>query len=175
MHKYLQEMWRKPKTALGEAYKQRMASWRGQPTLTRVVHPTRPDRARRLGYKAKQGFAVVRVRVKKGSRKTPKHAGGRRPARAGRFFTLNKSKQQVAEEKAARRYSNMEVLNSYWAGEDGSCEWFEVILVDRVHPSVAADKTAGFATLSKSRGRVFRGLTASGRRARGLKNRAKTN
>ncbi|CAA7023766.1 unnamed protein product [Microthlaspi erraticum] len=44
---------------------QRVRCWeyRQQPSIVRLVRPTRPDKARRLGYKAKQGFVVYRVRV----------------------------------------------------------------------------------------------------------------
>ena len=31
--------------------------------------PSRPDKARRLGYKAKQGYVIYRVRVRRGNRK----------------------------------------------------------------------------------------------------------
>jgi hypothetical protein len=40
--------------------------------IHRASRPSRPDKARRLGYKAKQGFVVYRVRVRRGNRK--KHA-----------------------------------------------------------------------------------------------------
>jgi large subunit ribosomal protein L15e len=33
----------------------------------------------------------------------------------------------------------LEVLNSYWVGEDGQHEWFEAILVDPNHPSIKND------------------------------------
>ena len=36
-------------------------------TITmRIEHPTRLDKARKLGYKAKQGFVVARTRVRRG-------------------------------------------------------------------------------------------------------------
>jgi ribosomal protein L18 len=52
---------------------QRVRCWeyRQQPSIVRLVRPTRPDKARRLGYKAKQGFVVYRVRVRRGGRKRP--------------------------------------------------------------------------------------------------------
>ena len=137
-----------------------VASWRKQGTIKRLERPTNIKRARTLGYKAKQGFAVVRVRVPKGRRKRPKPAGGRVPKKAGRFFTLNKSKKRVAEEKASRKYRNMEVLNSYLAGEDGTHKWFECIMVDRSHPSILKDKERRWITQKNQRGRAFRGLTA---------------
>merc|ERR1712144_182522 len=36
--------------------------------IHRATRPSRPDKARRLGYKAKQGFVVYRVRVRRGAR-----------------------------------------------------------------------------------------------------------
>ena len=150
--------------------KQRLAGWRKQGTLTRVARPTNLKRARSLGYKAKQGIFVVRVKVPKGRRKRPKPAGGRNPKKAGRFFTLDKSKKQVAEEKASRKYANTEVLNSYLAGEDGVSKWFECIMVDRSHPSVRNDRERSWIARRNQRGRAFRGLTSAGKKSRGLRN-----
>ena len=45
--------------------------YRQLPSLCRVPRPSRPDKARRLGYKAKQGYVVYRVRVRRGGRKRP--------------------------------------------------------------------------------------------------------
>ncbi|MRA75820.1 hypothetical protein GH890_30710, partial [Bacillus thuringiensis] len=39
--------------------------------IHRAPRPTRPEKARRLGYRAKQGFVVYRVRVRRGGRKRP--------------------------------------------------------------------------------------------------------
>ena len=43
--------------------------YRQLPVIHRASKPSRPDKARNLGYKAKQGFVIYRVRVRKGSRK----------------------------------------------------------------------------------------------------------
>lgn len=152
-----------------DAQKELVMEWRKQGTLTRIPKPTRIARARTLGYKAKQGIFVVRVKVPKGRRKRPMPAGGRGPKKSGRFFSLDKSKCQVAEEKASRKYKNAEVLNSYFAGEDGVSKWFECILVDRAHPSVQKDKERNWITKKDQRGRAFRGLTSSGKKSRGLR------
>ena len=48
--------------------------------------------------------------------------------------------QRIAEARADRKYPNLEVLNSYWVGEDGKNKWFEVILVDPHHPVIKSDK-----------------------------------
>jgi len=134
-------------------------AWRKQGTITKLDGPTDPARARRLGYKAKQGFLVARVRVPKGGRKRPKPPGGRVPKKAGRFFTLNTSKQVVAEQKAERKFSNLRVMNSYSVGEDGVFRWFEVILVDPIQTGLFGDM----------KGRSFRGLTSAGKKSRGLR------
>jgi large subunit ribosomal protein L15e len=173
MYKHLRTLWKKPDEGLGEIQKRRFIKWRLEPVVSRAEKPTRPDRARSLGYKAKQGFAVVRVRVPRGGRKRPDFAGGRRPRRAGRFFTLNKSKQQVAEEKASTKYANMEVLNSYWVGEDGKNAWYEVILADGSHPSVKKGKDTRWIASGKQKSRAKRGLTASGKKSRGLLHKGK--
>ena len=39
--------------------------------IHRASRPSRPDKARRLGYKAKQGYLIYRVRVRRGNRKKP--------------------------------------------------------------------------------------------------------
>lgn len=39
--------------------------------IHRASRPSRPDKARRLGYKAKQGYVIYRVRVRRGGRKRP--------------------------------------------------------------------------------------------------------
>ena len=169
MHKEVAGLWRKPRESLGPVWKTRLVSWRKEPTVLRIDRPTRLDRAHSLGYKAKQGFVLARVKVGKGVRKVPKRSGGRTPKAAGRFYSLGKSMQVVAEEKAARRFPNCEVLNSYWAGEDGMRKWFEIILVDTKHPAVKADKERRWITEKQHRGRGQRALTSAGRKSRGLR------
>ena len=39
--------------------------------IHRATRPSRPDKARRLGYKAKQGYVIYRIRVRRGGRKRP--------------------------------------------------------------------------------------------------------
>ena len=45
--------------------------YRQLPGITRLTGPSRPDKARRMGYKAKQGYVIYRVRVRRGGRKKP--------------------------------------------------------------------------------------------------------
>lgn len=142
MYRFLREAWRKPEESFVEGLmRERAIRWRRQPSIVRVDKPTRIDRARRLGYKDKKGFVVVRVRVRRGGRRKIRPRMGRSQKHIGvTKYTPAKSLQLMAEERAARRYPNLEVLNSYWVWEDGTSKWFEVILVDPNHPTIKSDK-----------------------------------
>ena len=146
MYRYLKEAWKRPKDSyIKEVMKQRAIIWRREPASVRVDKPTRLDRARSLGYKAKHGVIVVRTRVRRGGRRKLRPVLGRRQKRMGvKKFTPAKSKQLIAEERTARKYPNMEVLNSYWVWQDGRYKWFEVILVDPNHPAIKSDKDLGW-------------------------------
>lgn len=139
---------------------------RKQGVIERLERPSRLVKARMLGYRAKEGFVLARVRVKKGGRKRPQVTGGRKPKRSGRFFTPGKNLRHIAEERAARKFPNLEVLNSYWVAEDGKNRWFEIIMLDPSHPVIASGRKTSW--ILDNRGRTFRGKTAAGRRSRGL-------
>ena len=170
LYKYLTKLWRKPTDEIKDVRKKRLIEWRKQPSIVRVDKPTRIDKARRLGYKAKQGFVIVRVKVKKGGREKPRPRKGRRPKRMGvKKYTPAKSHQRIAEERAARKYRNLEVLNSYYVGDDSVQEWYEVIMVDPYHPAIRKDKDIKWIAEKQHRGRAFRGLTSAGKKGRGLR------
>lgn len=146
-----------------------MRIWRREMTVTRIERPTRLDRARSLGYKAKQGIAMVRVKIRRGSLRKSRYVRNRRTKHMGMHRQgPGKSLQRIAEERAARRHVNMEVLNSYWVGQDGKYKWFEVILVDPNHPVIMSDKDLNWVCTASHRGRAQRGKTAAGKRGRGL-------
>ena len=152
------------------AYKQRLIEYRKDDrAVVRVTRPTNIKRARELGYKAKQGIIVVRSRIRRGSLRKSLPTRGRKPKRMGiRKITAGKPLQRIAEERAARKYSGMEVLNSYYVGEDGNHKYFEVILVDPANASIKTDKDLGWICSQKHTGRVFRGKTSAGKKSRGL-------
>jgi len=85
-------------------------------------------------------------------------------------FKPAKSLRLIAEERAARKFPNMEVLNSYWVGEDGRSKWFEVILVDTNSPCIKTDKDVGWITEKQHKRRAFRSLTSAGKKVRSLRN-----
>jgi len=171
MYKYMAEAWNRPEDSYVKQLQwERLIEWRQEENYIRVEHPTRLDRARKLGYKAKQGFVVVRGRVRKGSLRKRQIRKGRRAKRKGiNKITAAKSLQRIAEERASKRYPNLEVLNSYWVGMDGQHEWFEIIMVDPHHPVIKAHRNINWICSSKHKGRAFRGLTAAGKAGRGLK------
>lgn len=113
-------------------------------TIERLERPTRLDRARRLGYKAKPGFIIVRVKVSRGGMRRSKASGGRRPKHAGIVkMKANVSMKQTAEKRAVDKFPNLKVINSYFLYEDGKNAWYEVIMIDTHHPSVVSDKDIG--------------------------------
>ncbi len=169
LYKQLRELWKNPKKNLGDSYKEMLYAFRREPSTVRIHRPTRLDRARSLGYKAKQGILVVRQRTTKGGFRRPDIKGGRRPKSNTQKKVVGKSYQQMAEEKVSRKYTNCEVLNSYLVAEDGQHKWFEVILVDRTSPSILKDPHYNWISLQK--GRSFRGLTSAGKKSRGLRNK----
>ncbi|XP_058203441.1 large ribosomal subunit protein eL15-like isoform X2 [Rhododendron vialii] len=69
---YFSEIWRKKQSDLMRCLlRWRCWEYRLLPSILRVRHPTHPDKANRLGYKAKQGYVIYHVRVSRGGRKRP--------------------------------------------------------------------------------------------------------
>jgi large subunit ribosomal protein L15e len=174
-YKYIAEAWAKSdKSYVKDLTRQRLVEWRQQHTITRIDKPTRLDKARKLGYKAKQGFVMARVRVRRGGLRKVRPKAGRRPKRMGvKKFKPAKSLKLIGEERAARKYPNLEVLNSYWVGQDGRSKWFEVIMVDSNHPVIKSDSDINWITEKQHNRRVFRSMTSAGKKVRGLRTRGR--
>ncbi|MHA1130393.1 MAG: 50S ribosomal protein L15e [Candidatus Helarchaeota archaeon] len=174
-YRYIAETWKNSPTGdLRQLRWKRLITWRQEPTIIRVEHPTRLDRARRLGYKAKQGYIIVRIRVRRGGRRKQRPKRGRKPKKMGvKKFTPKKSIRWIAEERVQRKFPNMEVLNSYPVGRDGRYKWHEVILVDPHHPVIKADPRINWICDPTHTKRVHRGLTGAGKKGRGLYNRGR--
>merc|ERR1719453_935604 len=124
-----------------------------------------------VGYKAKQGYIVYRVRVKRGGRKKrvakgivygkPKNCGVNKIKTARNF-------RSVAEERIGRKAGGLRVLNSYWVAQDASNKWYEVIMVDPYHKCIRDDPRINWICKPVMKHRELRGLTGAGRKARGL-------
>ena len=167
---YIRDAWKRPRGSyVGKLRQERLMVWRKEPAVVRVKRPTRLDRARSLGYKAKHGIIVVRAKVRRGGRRKSRPKHGRRPKRMGvHKITPGKSLQRIAEERAARKYPNMEVLNSYWVAEDGKRRWYEIIFVEPANPAIKSDTNLNWICSRNHKGRVFRGKTSAGKKGRGL-------
>lgn len=175
MYTYIRDAWKKPDDSyVGGLLWNRLQEWRREPSITRIEHPTRLDRARSLGYKAKQGIIVARVKVRRGGRRKSRYIRGRRTKHMGMHrITPGKSIQRIAEERAGRKFPNMQVLNSYWVGEDGKHKWYETILVDTSHPVIKSDKNLRWMSRANQKGRVFRGKTSAGMKGRGMRRKGR--
>lgn len=167
------ELWKKPKENMPAQYRQHLIDWRKGAITVRIAKPTRLDRARALGYRAKQGIIVVRQRVDAGGHKRPDFAGGRHSKHLRTTMILAKNYRLIAEERANKHFPNCEVLNSYFVGGDSKHYWYEVILADRGHPAVAKDSRTGWIVQQNQKGRVYRGKTSAGRKIRGLYHKGK--
>ena len=175
MYSYIADAWKVPSTNyLKDLNRARRVEWRREENFCRIERPTRLDRARNAGYKAKQGYVLVRGRVRKGSFQKRQIKAGRRAKRKGILaITVGKSLQRMAEERAQKRYPNLEVLNSYWVGADGQHEWYEIILVDPHHPVIQADPKINWICYNTHTNRVYRGKTSAGKKGRGLDKKGK--
>ncbi|MFW9922406.1 MAG: 50S ribosomal protein L15e [Candidatus Thorarchaeota archaeon] len=170
MYKYVGEFWQKRKSPEFKALQQqRFIEWRKDSTIVRIERPTRIDRARALGYKAKQGYVLVRIRIRRtGLRKSRPSRGRTTKGQTVRGIQPGKSFKWIAEERAARKHPNLEVLNSYPVGEDGRFMWYEIIFVNPKHPAIIKDPRINWICNPANRNRVFRGLTSAGKKSRGL-------
>ena len=169
--KYLKENWNSNKEDSQKIMKERIFEWRREPATIRIYRPTRLDRARSLGYKAKKGFLIIRQRVIRGGRQRPDIKGGRRTAHSSQRKNVAKNYQTVCEERVARKYVNCEVLNSYYVAKDGKHIWYEVILIERDNPSVYMNKETAWALDTKNK--ALRGLTSASKKSRGLRRKGK--
>ena len=169
MYHHIRQAWRKPDQVL---LRSRMISWRAGDSIVKVEKPLRLDRARALGYKAKKGFVVARIRILRGGRKRPNPVKARKSRKQSNKLVLKMSYQWVAEQRVQRKFANLEVLSSYNIGKDGIYYFYEVILVDPNRPEIINDPTINWVTKKENRGRVFKGMTSAGRKSRGLRTKS---
>ncbi|KAF3028492.1 hypothetical protein E8E15_008222 [Penicillium rubens] len=139
--------------------------------IHRASRPSRPDKARRLGYKAKQGYVIYRARVRRGGRKRPAPKGATygKPTNHGvNQLKYQRALKSTAEERVGRRAANLRVLNSYWINQDSTYKYYEVILVDPQHKAIRRDARINWICNSVHKHRESRGLTATGKKSRGM-------
>lgn len=171
MYHYIKQAWKKPDK---KTLRERMVEWRKSEVFTKVDKPLRVDRARKLGYKAKKGFVIIRVRVKRGGHKRTRPNKGRRSKRLHTRKNLKMSYKWISEQRVERKYKNLVVLNSYLVGKDGQHYFHEVICVDPARPEIKNDKTINWICKPKNKKRTMKGLTSAGKKSRGLRNKHPT-
>jgi large subunit ribosomal protein L15e len=136
-YSYMAEWWQGGTPEFKDWLRKSAITWRREPVIKRVPRPTNLPTARRLGYKAKPGIVVVRVRIRRGGARKPRPVSGRRQKAMGSSkFTRSLSLRAVAEGRAARRYPNLKIQNSYRLFSDGVSHWYEVILIDSQRPGL---------------------------------------
>lgn len=172
MYHYIRQAWKKPDR---ETLRNRMVEWRKEGVFTKVDKPLRLDRARSLGYKDKKGFVVIRVRVKRGGHKRPRPNKGRRSKRMHTNKNLKMSYKWISENRVAKRFANLEILNSYLVGKDGINYFFEVICIDPSKPEIVSDKNLKWIQDPAHKKRSLHGKTSAGRKSRGLRSKNPTN
>jgi len=159
LYQNISQLWKTP-DKIKDLKRERLIKWRKEPRFQKIEKPTRLNRARALGYKAKKGFVIIRGRIERGGR--VRHLYGRRgrkPSKSGLTkFTPQKPLNIILQGRIQRKYLNLEVLGSYPVGEDGIYKWFEVIMVDPQRPEIKNDKNIKWITEKQHRRRVFRGL-----------------
>lgn len=168
-YNFVKETFEKEETGYKTPHWYRGIAYRKGKSIQRIEKPTKLHRARSLGYKAKQGYVIVRVRIRKGGMRKVRPKRGRKPRALGvTKYTPGKNLQWIAEERVQRKYPNMEVLNSYKIYSDGKNWYYEVILVDPHHPVIKSDPKINWISQLPQKRRVNRGLTSAGKRSRGL-------
>jgi large subunit ribosomal protein L15e len=125
-----------------------------------------------LGYKAKQGYVVYRVKVRRGGRKKPVSKGivyGKPKTQGVNQLKNQRSIRAIAEERVGRACGALRVLNSYWINQDSTYKYYEVILVDPFHKTIRNDARINWICDTTHKHRELRGLTSAGKKARGLR------
>ena len=172
-YKYMQELWRKKQSDVMQ-FLQRVRCWqyRQLNTVHRCPRSSRPEKARRLGYKSKQGFVIYRIRVRRGCRKkqVPKGACYGKPKNEGvNQLKPKRNLQAIAEQRLGRRTAKaLRILGSYWVGQDSTFKYFEVICIDPFHKAIRRDAKINWICNPVHKHREARGLTSAGRKHRGL-------
>ncbi|MDP3966443.1 MAG: 50S ribosomal protein L15e [archaeon] len=171
LYHYIKLAWKKPDK---KVLRERMTEWRAGNVFTKVEKPLRLDRARALGYKDKKGFVVIRVRIKRGGHKRSRPNKGRRSKRMHTNKNLKMSYRWIAEQRVSKKFTNLEVINSYHIGKDGMNFFYEVICVDPNRPEIKNDKTLSWINNPKNQNKPERGATSAGKKSRGLRNKNPT-
>jgi len=169
----MQELWRKKQSDV-MTFLLRLRCWhyRQLNVIHRSPRSSRPEKARRLGYKAKQGFVIYRIRVRRGCRKKQVKKGavfGKPKSQGVNQIKPVRNHQSIAETRLGRRVATtLRIIGSYWVGQDSTFKYYEAIFVDPFHKAVRRDPKVNWICKPRHKHREQRGITSSGRKHRGL-------
>lgn len=168
---YLNEF-RRNKQSINFRYLNRLRMWYfRQHTVIHETTPTYLDKARSIGYKKKEGVKTIRIRVKRGGRPR-KHRHGKTNGKPSKMAIYQrkhaKSLQGLAEIRVGRKYQSLNILGSYWVGQDRVYKYYEVIAVKRSSESIKNDKDLNWLCKPVHKHREARGLTRATKKSRGL-------
>jgi len=171
-YKYVEELWKKKQSDVMR-FLARVRTWeyRQLSRLHKCSRPTRPEKARHLGYKAKAGFTIYRSRVRRGGRKKDVSKGivyGKPKNHCVNKHNPRMNCRALAEQRLGRKYGSLRVLNSYWIAQDAVYKWYEVIMVDPYATAIRADPRINWICKANKKHREMRGVTSAGRKHRGL-------
>src|SRR5207247_6008141 len=82
-YSHMEGWWRDGTPDFRDWLRRAAIGWRREPVVKRILRPTKLVTARRLGYKAKPGMVMVRVRVRRGGARKPRPTSGRRQKAMG--------------------------------------------------------------------------------------------
>ncbi len=172
MYHYLGEAWKNQSQELITETRKKMIDWRAGDRIAKIEKPTRLDKARALGYKAKNGILVFRVTLPRGGHERGRPRSKRRGKRQGIDKILRMNYRWIAESRVQKAHQNLEVLNSYIIGQDGKFYFFEVIALDRNAPEIKNDPNFAWVFNRVNRFRTLHGKTSAGKKSRGLRHRS---
>eukprot|EP00999_Lentomonas_sp_LEN2_P000707 NODE_1704_length_762_cov_139.845669_g1655_i0.p1 GENE.NODE_1704_length_762_cov_139.845669_g1655_i0~~NODE_1704_length_762_cov_139.845669_g1655_i0.p1 ORF type:complete len:205 (-),score=48.62 NODE_1704_length_762_cov_139.845669_g1655_i0:88-702(-) len=170
---YMNLVWRnKQSDSMRFVQRLRAWEWRQQKKIARVQHPTRPEKARALGYRCKNGFVVYRIRIRRGGRHRPVRKGitcGKPKTSGVNHLKNDRNLQAIAEGRVGKALGALRVLASYWVNQDAVFKYFEVVLVDPMARTIRRDPKINWIVSNVHKHREARGLTSAGRKHRGLR------
>ncbi|KAG7173143.1 60S ribosomal protein L15-like 2 [Homarus americanus] len=164
-YKYMQEIYRKKRSDVMR-FLLRIRAWqyRHLNKLHRAPRPTRPEKASRLGYKAKQGYVIYRIRIRRGGRKRPVPKGatyGKPKSHGVNQLKPTHNLQSLAE--VCRRLGSLRVLNSYWVAQDSTFKYYKVIVLHIRHNNIMKDASINWMCNPTHGLREMHGKTSAGK------------
>lgn len=136
----MSKTWQKVFSEKAGDISKRAIELRKGPTIARLERPSRLSKARMMGYKAKEGVVVVRIKLSRSGMRRPRPTSGRRPKHMGVLrMKSDEPVQHVAERRVLEKYPNLRLLGSYLFWQDGKHSWYECVMIDPLNPSIKSD------------------------------------